>query len=134
MFELAPFWKRDNELSSWFGDFSFSGSHFKTDIKDNGKEIVLKSDLPGFKKEDIEVKTDNNFLTVTSERCYGNDNQSSEGEYVRRERSYGKFSRSFNISGIDREKISGSYKDGVLTLTLPKLDCESQSSTRVEIN
>lgn len=48
MFELAPFWKRDNELSSWFGDFSFSGSHFKTGIKDNGKEILLKSDLPGF--------------------------------------------------------------------------------------
>ena len=134
MFELAPFRKRDNGLSSWFDDFSFSGSHFKTDIKDNGKEIVLKSDLPGFKKEDIEVKTDNNFLTVTAERCYGNDNQSSEGEYVRRERSYGKFSRSFNISGIDREKISGSYKDGVLTLTLPKLDCEGKSSTRVEIN
>ena len=95
---------------------------------------MLQSDLPGFIKEDIEEKTANNFLTVTAERCYGNDNQCSEGEYVRRERYYGNFSRSFNISGIDREKISGSYKDGVLTLTLPKLDCESQSSTRVEIN
>ncbi len=134
MFELAPFWKKDSELSSWFGDFSFSGSHFRTDIRDNGREIVLKSDLPGFKREDIEVKTDNNFLTVTAERCYGKDNDRSEGEYVRRERSYGRFSRSFNISGIDREKISGSYKDGVLTLTLPKLDCERQSSTRVEIS
>ena len=65
MFELAPFWKRDNELSSWFGDFSFSGSHFKTDIKDNGKEIVLKSDLPGFKKEDIEVKTEKKYQAPT---------------------------------------------------------------------
>ena len=51
MFELAPFRKRDNELSSWFGDFSFSGSHFKTDIKDNGKEIVLKSDLQDLKRK-----------------------------------------------------------------------------------
>ncbi len=134
MFELAPFWKKDGELSPWLGDFSFSGSHFRTDIRDNGREIVLKSDLPGFRREDIEVKTDNNFLTITAERCYGKDNDSSEGEYVRRERSYGRFSRSFNIQGIDREKISGSYKDGVLTLTLPRLDCECQSSTMVEIS
>ena len=134
MFELTPFWKRGNQFSTWFGDFCFSGPEFNTDAKDNGRAIVLKSDLPGFKKEDIEIKTEGDFLKISAERCYGNDNHNSEGDYVRRERAYGRFSRRFNISGIDKDKITSSYKDGVLTLTLPKLDCDSTYSTKIEIN
>ena len=76
--------------------------------------------LPGMKKEDIAVDIDGDYLTISAQRNTETEEKDDKNSYVRRERSYGSFSRSFNISNIKSEEISGSYENGVLKLTLPK--------------
>ena len=76
-------------------------AEFKTDIRDNGKEYELEADLPGFKKEDINIELDDTYLTIQAERKSETEEKDKKGNYVRRERSYGSFSRSFSTEGVD---------------------------------
>lgn len=137
---LVPYTRKNHSVSAFnpFRDFdelerSFFNDHaigeFKTDIKDNGKEFVLEADLPGFKKEDIHVDLEDGMLTISAERHSEYEEKDKKGNYVRCERSYGSYSRSFDTTGIDTENIKGAYNNGVLTLTLPK-QAEPQSGTR----
>ena len=143
MMFLTPY-NRHNNLSSYnpfrafedmerefFGDHSNGG--FSTDIRDNGKEYILEADLPGFKKDDIKIDLSDDTMTITAERHSEYEQKDKKGDYVRCERSYGSFSRSFNTSGIDTENIQASFTDGVLKLTLPKLVETRPASRRLEI-
>lgn len=106
---------------------------FKTDIKEDEKSYVLEADLPGFKKEDIAIDVDNGYLTITAERHSENDEKDGKGNYIRRERSFGSYSRSFDITGVKEDEITASYADGVLTLNMPKKDAEVPTARRLEI-
>ena len=143
MFELTPFVKR-NHVATYdpfrlFDEMErsfFKGSElgdFRADIRDTGDAYELEADLPGVKKEDIKVDLDNNYLTISAERHAEKDEKDKKGNYVRRERSYGSYSRSFNIKGIDADTISASYNDGVLTLTMPEKTPEIPAARRLEI-
>ena len=92
----------------------------------------MEADLPGFNKEDIKVDIGDGALTITAQRKKESEEKGKNG-YVRRERSYGSFRRSFDLTGVDAEKISGSYKDGVLTLNLPKQSEQAPASRRLEL-
>ena len=132
MFELRPFERRNNRMSNYdpwtemerafFNDGAWSRglSEFKTDIQDKGDSYLLEADLPGFKKEDIHVDLDGETMTIRAERHSEHEDQDKKGNYVRCERSYGSYARSFDISGIETENISAQYADGVLKLTMPK--------------
>jgi len=143
MLELIPF-LNNNRVSGYnpFRDMDefekrlFGGnniSSFKTDIKDNGNSYELEAELPGFKKEDIDVSVDNDYLTIKAERKEETDEKDKKGRYIRCERSYGAFSRSFDISDIDSDKIDAEYKDGVLKLTMPKKEKAIPASKKLEI-
>ncbi|MBR2589627.1 MAG: Hsp20/alpha crystallin family protein [Clostridia bacterium] len=138
MFELTPFVRR-NSISPFFRDFDEDFfklpqvRDFKTDIKDMGNEIRLEADLPGVKKENIKIDIENKFLTISAERKEEKEEKDEKGNFLRRERSYGSFSRSFDISGIKTEDITAKYEDGVLTLTLPKKDKELPEKRTLEI-
>ena len=138
MFELTPFVKR-NAFSPFFRDFDEDffrfpqAAGFKTDIRDMGNEIRLEADLPGVKKEDIKIDIENKFLTISAERKEEKEEKDAKGNFLRRERSYGSFSRSFDISGIKTEDITARYEDGVLTLILPKKDKELPEKRTLEI-
>ena len=127
MYSMIPF-GRSNSLISLFDDFerSFfpaqrSGfSAFRTDIKDEGDHFLLEADLPGFKKEDIDLHLQDGVLTITAKHDETVENKDEGGKYVCRERRVGSFTRSFDVSGIREEDISAGYEDGVLKLTLPK--------------
>ena len=95
---------------------------FRTDIKEDaeGNKYTLQADLPGFKKDDIKLDVDGDVLTISAERKSEAADGDEASGYIRRERSYGSYSRQFDISAIDPEKISASYEDGVLTLDMPK--------------
>lgn len=97
------------------------GGQFSTDIRDNGKEYLLEADLPGVKKEDIQLDLTDNILTISAERHSEYEEKDKKGNYVRCERSYGSYQRSFDTTGIDVDKIEAEFKDGVLKLTMPKL-------------
>ena len=72
-------------------------------------------------------------MTVSAQRHSDYEEKDKKGKYIRSERSYGTYSRSFDVSGVDTEGIKGGYKDGVLTLTLPKQTEEVPASRRIEI-
>jgi HSP20 family protein len=89
------------------------------DIYENDRhELLIKAEMPGMKREDIDIKVENNTLTIRGERQ--REGEVREEQYHRVERSYGSFARSFSLpSTIDSEKVSAEYKDGVLTIVLP---------------
>lgn len=142
MFDLMPFTRsRGVDLYNPFRDleefersfFNNSGltAAFRTDIRDTGDAYLLEADLPGMKKEDIHIDIDGERLSISAER--GAVKEEKEEGYIRCERSYGSFSRSFDISGIRAEDISAAYEDGVLKLTLPKQTKTVPPSRRLEI-
>ena len=146
MFELIPFGSRNNRRVCAYNpmremeDFErafFGGrdafSALRTDITDNGDSYTLEADLPGFRKEDINVSIENDNLTITAERHSENEKKDKEGNLIRSERSFGSFKRSFDIEGINGDAITAAYTDGVLKLTLPKAKKEVPAARRLEI-
>src|SRR5262245_3398534 len=89
------------------------------DIYEHGGNLVLKAELPGVDAKDVDVRVENNVLTLRGERKL--DNEVKQENYHRVERSYGSFSRSFTLPNVvDTDKIKAEFKDGVLQLVLPK--------------
>lgn len=89
------------------------------DIYETENELVLKADLPGVSEKDIDIRVENNMLTVRGERQF--ETKVKEDTYLRVERTYGSFSRSFGLpNAVNTEAINAEYKNGVLTVQLPK--------------
>jgi HSP20 family protein len=89
------------------------------DIYENEHELTVKADLPDVKAEDLDIRVENNILTIRGERKF--EKKVDEKNYLRVERAYGSFSRSFSLANtVNTEAIKADYHDGVLTLTIPK--------------
>ena len=139
MFGMIPFDRRDSSLfdmldnfeRNFFGTSSNTASSFRTDIRDEGDKFVLEAELPGFKKEDIKLDLKDGVLTISAQ--HSSENEEKKDSYVRRERRYGSFSRSFDVSGIQEDHISAAYNNGVLELTLPKAQPVVPASRQIEI-
>ena len=105
----------------------------RTDIRDDGDKYVMESELPGFEKEDIKLDINGSQLTIAAEHSTNNDEKDDKGNYIRRERTYGSYKRSFDIGDINTEAISAEYKNGILTIELPKKAHEAPVARRLEI-
>ncbi len=91
------------------------------DIYEQGGNIVLKAELPGIDPKEVEIRVENNTLTLRGERKF--DNEIKRDNYHRVERAYGSFTRSFTLpSVVNQEQIQAEYRDGVLRVVLPKRD------------
>jgi HSP20 family protein len=102
------------------------------DIVETEDSLALKADLPDVKIEDIDIRMENNTLTMRGERKFEKD-RNVKG-WHRIERSYGEFVRSFQVpSTVDTEKIAADYKNGVLTVTLPKKEAAKPRQVKVEV-
>jgi HSP20 family protein len=89
------------------------------DIYETENELVLKADLPDINEKDLDVRVENNMLTIHGERKF--EQEVKEDNYLRMERTYGSFSRSFSLPNtVNTEAIKAEYKNGVLTVELPK--------------
>ena len=134
-----PFRELEEMERSFMGDpfRSFFGSQdlaeFKTDVSDEGDHYLLEADLPGFDKKDIKLSLDGDLLTVEAQRHSKAEDKDQKGKLIRVERSYGSYSRSFDVSGIDQEHIKAAYENGVLKLTLPKVTPALPQSRTLEI-
>ena len=143
MFEMMPYAFNHNQSlldsfadfeKNFFGELGRSASSFSTDIRDNGNEYVLEAELPGFKKEDIHVEVQDGVLTISAKHEEKQDEQDEKsGKYVRRERRYGSYQRSFTLDGVDPKSIQAAYENGVLKLTLPKEQPTVPETHRIEI-
>jgi HSP20 family protein len=102
------------------------------DIVETENEVVLKADLPDVKLEDIDVRVENQTLSIKGERKFEKD--FADKGYHRIERSYGSFMRSFAVPNtVDTEKVSADYKNRVLTIALPKKEAAKPKQVKVEV-
>ena len=122
-FEKSVFGGRTRERSSEFAP--------AVDVHEDGDAVSLSAELPGVKREDIEIQVDGNVLTLRGERKF--ESEQAEGRRFHRvERSYGTFSRQFHLSSnLDATKIDAQLVDGVLTVKLPKK--QEQKPRKIEV-
>ena len=142
MFELIPFERRMASFDpfrmmadmerSFFQPSSSGLASFRTDVRDEGDAFMLEAELPGFKKEDISIDIKDERLTISAERKFANEDE--KPNFVKRERYYGSYKRSFGLEGINTDSIEASYIDGVLSLRLPKQAPVVPESRRIQIN
>lgn len=109
-----PFFRTDRDSTEDMGTW-----YPVVDMFENDDSFVIKAELPGMGKDDIVVDVKDRVLTLKGERNY--DNEVKEENYYRRERSYGKFQRTFSLpADVDADKIKADFKDGLLKIEVPK--------------
>ena len=102
------------------------------DIYETEQNLIVKADLPDIKPEELDIRVENNILTVRGERKF--EKKVEEGNYLRVERSYGSFTRSFALANtVNTEAIKAEYKHGVLTLTIPKREEAKPKQIKVNV-
>jgi HSP20 family protein len=136
-----PFYLLQNRLNRMF-DFPLSAFSEETyplttwvpacDIYETDKEIVVKAEIPGLRKEDVFVSLENNVLTIRGERKFADEVKREN--YHRVERSYGEFLRSFTLPAfIEPDKILAEFKDGLLWIFLPKREEAKPKQIEVKV-
>jgi len=102
------------------------------DIYENGDNLVLKAELPGVDPKEVEIRVEDNTLYLKGERKF--EKEVKEENYHRVERSYGAFTRTFSLPNtIDSDKVQAEYKDGVLTLTMPKKEEAKPKTIKINV-
>jgi HSP20 family protein len=102
------------------------------DIYENEHELVVKADLPEVDPKDLDIRVENNILTIRGERKF--EKKVNEENYLRVERSYGSFARSFTLANtVNSEAIKADYQNGVLTLSIPKKEEAKPKQIKVNV-
>jgi len=105
---------------------------FSVDIFEEGDDIVVKAEMPGIAKEDLEVSVTDNTITISGEKK--KEEKIEKKNYFRMERTYGSFTRSIPVpSEIEKDKIKARFKDGVLEIRAPKTEEAKQQAKKVNI-
>ena len=136
----------ENLFDDFMNDFPFEkhffgernplyGKHakniMKTDVKETDNSYELDIDLPGFKKEDINVQLDNGYLTIAASKSLEKEDEHEKSHYIRQERYSGSMSRSFYVGNdVKQEEIHAKYEDGILKLAVPKKDATAIESNK----
>lgn len=147
MFEMVPFRRNnglrrrsDNYVDRLFDDLfndsifpnALANNEFNVDVKETETSYIVDADLPGVKKEAIEIDYENNYLSIRAKR--DDIVEEKQDNYVRRERRYGQFSRSFYIDNVEEDKIEATFNDGVLKLTLPKKEKGKPNKRKIDVH
>ena len=141
-----------DEMERWFNEFgrrgwlhpfnwewpqqpegftAFAGKLPKVDLIERENEVVVRAELPGINKDDVDVTVDE--YSVTIKAVTKHEEEKEEGEYYRREMSSGEYQRTLALpSTVDEEKARATFKDGILELTLPKLEKSHRKSVKVD--
>ena len=115
------FWGRKNPL---YG--KNAKNIMKTDIRAHDEGYELDIDLPGFKKDEINVELENGYLTISAAKGLDKDGQDKKGKYIRKERYAGAMQRSFYVGdAVTEEDIKAKFEDGILKLSIPKKDAKA---------
>ncbi len=131
-----PFEDIHHHLDRWVGSFAGDNENVRrnwvpaVDIFERGEETVVRAELPDVRKEDLDLKVENNLLTLRGEKR--RDETVEQENYHRSERHYGSFTRSFKLpSTVDTSRIQARYENGVLEIALPK--AEEAKAKQIEV-
>ena len=105
----------------------------KCDVYEKNGNYNIELDIPGYNKEDIKIECEDGILSITAEKNRETNEEDSDKKYIRRERVYGKISRTFSFSDIDEDAISAEFNNGILKITIPKTQ-KVESKKVIEIN
>ena len=120
------FWGRKNPL---YG--KNANKIMKTDIREHDGGYELDVDLPGFKKDEINVELENGYLTISAAKGLDKDEQDKKGKYIRRERYAGAMQRSFYVGDeVTQEDIKARFEDGILRVSIPKKDAQAAETKK----
>ena len=139
-----------DEMDNFFNDGFFGGNGLmpreakpfdstsglmRTDVIEKDNCYQLEAELPGFNKEDISIDLKNDTLTISASHTDNKDEKDSDGKYIRRERRSSSYQRSFHVEGLKPEDIIAQYRNGVLTVNLPKKETipEKEEAIRIEV-
>ena len=100
----------------------------KSDIREKDDQYELAVDLPGFKKDEINLDVKDGYLTISAQKGLDKDEENKKGRILRQERYAGVCSRSFYVGDVKPEEVKAKYESGVLTIALPKEDARKCSS------
>ena len=118
------FFDDDFMRSMWSRRNPLYGKHaknlMKTDVRETDTTYEVDIDLPGFKKDEIDVDLKDGYLTISAAKGLDKDEKDKEGRYIRQERYAGSCSRSFYVGDVKPEDVSAKYEDGILKLSMPK--------------
>jgi len=116
-------------------DKALYGKHasheMKTDVKETDSGYEVDIDLPGFKKDEINVQLDNGYLSISAAKGLDREEKNKEGKYIRKERYAGAMSRSFYVGdALTQEDIKAKYESGILRLSIPKKEAKQVEATK----
>ena len=150
MFGLTPYNRRNNSVArrdrdifdiegmfdSFFNDslfpaWFFGGNQMKVDIRENDKEYIIDAELPGVKKEEIELDLRDDRLTISVKRDEALNEE--RDNYIRRERRCSSFSRSFVVDNIKQDEVAAKFENGILSVSLPKKEGVVNHTRRIDI-
>ena len=107
--------------------------NMKCDIYEKGGDYHIEMDIPGFNKDEISVSTKDGYLTITAEKNSEDNEEDKEKNYIRRERTYGKYERTFYLGDLDEDKINASFENGMLKIVVPKKEEAKETKKMIEI-
>lgn len=111
----------DEDLRKNYQDLEYGNWAPAVDLREEENQFVIQADMPGMKKEDIEINVESNLLTIRGERRF--ESEVKKENYHRIERAYGKFARSFTLpTRVVTDGIAATYKDGILEVAIPKAE------------
>ena len=113
-----------------FEDFNSNNNSMKCDVYEKDDAYNIEVDVPGFKKEDINIDVDNGYLTIKASKHF--DETEKGKNYICRERRYGKFERSFYLGDLKTDDVEASFENGTLKIKVPKVE-DSKDKKRIEI-
>ena len=117
----------------WGGNELATFDAFKTDVIDQGDKYLLQAELPGFDKSDINIDLKDNLLTISASHKEEKDEE-DKNKYIRRERYYSSYSRSFRVNDVEAGDIVASYNNGILEVSFPKKDLTAKEEVkRIEV-
>ena len=136
LFENMDNWMSWPDESEFFGKKNpLYGKHaknlMKTDVRETKNSYEVDVDLPGFKKDEIKLELDNGYLTISAAKGLDKDETDKEtGKYIRRERYAGNLSRSFYIGDVKQEDVKAAFKNGILSISVPKEDKKAKEEKK----
>lgn len=123
----------DNVGRAFYG-LSESNHELKTDIKETDQDYQVSVELPGMDKDDINVKYNQDVLTISGKKDSFDDHGDENGNTIMSERRYGQFVRQYHLPNVQADKIVGKYDQGILKVTLPKVETENEPGHQIKID